>query len=176
MVQRYPIRQKWLVLTLLTWLSNEQELYLLPKFSHFFQDVILLDGEGHKCRPFSTLLEDNGMAFPENVDIDPKKTILLLPYSSGTTGLPKGVMLSHFNVINSLRQAIKWVCFLNTFRRFITVLSAIIYLYEMLKDSTWLAFLIPYWFYNEWMNPLLNHFAKFAKWCFFREALLKLSK
>jgi long-subunit acyl-CoA synthetase (AMP-forming) len=53
---------------------------------------------------FNTLMEDDGKSFPENVDIDPKKDVLLMPYSSGTTGLPKGVMLSHHNIVSNLLQ------------------------------------------------------------------------
>jgi len=39
-----------------------------------------------------------------NVDIDPMKQIVVLPYSSGTTGLPKGVMLSHNHIITNTLQ------------------------------------------------------------------------
>ncbi|PVD26202.1 hypothetical protein C0Q70_13871 [Pomacea canaliculata] len=53
---------------------------------------------------FGSLMEDDGKDFPENVDIDPAKHVLTLPYSSGTTGLPKGVMLSHRNIISNLLQ------------------------------------------------------------------------
>ncbi|XP_052265932.1 uncharacterized protein LOC127868322 isoform X2 [Dreissena polymorpha] len=67
--------------------------------------IIVIDGEADKCRPFSSLLDDDGQMFPENTDIDTRGTILTLPYSSGTTGLPKGVMLSHFNMVNNLQQA-----------------------------------------------------------------------
>nr|XP_039267272.1 4-coumarate--CoA ligase 1-like [Styela clava] len=45
---------------------------------------------------------DNGSAFPRNVQIDPCEDILFLPYSSGTTGLPKGVMLTHHNFISCI--------------------------------------------------------------------------
>ena len=41
---------------------------------------------------------------PEPVSIDPERDLAVLPYSSGTTGLPKGVMLSHYNLTSNIRQ------------------------------------------------------------------------
>lgn len=40
--------------------------------------------------------------FPTQVN--PSEDVLVLPYSSGTTGLPKGVMLTHRNIIANLQQ------------------------------------------------------------------------
>ncbi len=41
---------------------------------------------------------------PHPVDLQPKEDLAALPYSSGTTGLPKGVMLTHFNLVSNVRQ------------------------------------------------------------------------
>ncbi len=41
---------------------------------------------------------------PPAVSIDPAHDLAVLPYSSGTTGLPKGVMLTHRNVVAQLNQ------------------------------------------------------------------------
>ena len=41
---------------------------------------------------------------PPAVPIEPERDLAALPYSSGTTGFPKGVMLTHFNLTTNLRQ------------------------------------------------------------------------
>ena len=54
---------------------------------------------------FKDLMNDDGSHFcnrPKN--IDPKEDVLVIPYSSGTTGLPKGVMLTHYNLVANLCQ------------------------------------------------------------------------
>ncbi|XP_077869836.1 uncharacterized protein LOC144362337, partial [Saccoglossus kowalevskii] len=57
------------------------------------------------CRSFvADLMEDDGSAFPINVRINPAEDVVALPYSSGTTGLPKGVMLTHRNMVCNLHQ------------------------------------------------------------------------
>ena len=43
-------------------------------------------------------------ADPPTVAIDPSTDVVVLPYSSGTTGLPKGVMLTHRNLVANLAQ------------------------------------------------------------------------
>jgi acyl-CoA synthetase (AMP-forming)/AMP-acid ligase II len=40
----------------------------------------------------------------EQVEVDPDEHVVVLPYSSGTTGLPKGVMLTHRNLVANLAQ------------------------------------------------------------------------
>lgn len=41
---------------------------------------------------------------PPAVNIDPAQDVCALPYSSGTSGIPKGVMLTHRNIVANLLQ------------------------------------------------------------------------
>ncbi len=40
----------------------------------------------------------------DQVPVDVHDDVVVLPYSSGTTGLPKGVMLTHFNLVSNIAQ------------------------------------------------------------------------
>jgi acyl-CoA synthetase (AMP-forming)/AMP-acid ligase II len=52
---------------------------------------------------FAALLEPSNAALPAPT-ADAAETLAALPYSSGTTGLPKGVMLSHYNLVANSYQ------------------------------------------------------------------------
>lgn len=45
----------------------------------------------------------------EHVDIDPKEDIALLQYTGGTTGKPKGVMLTHYNLVSNTQMCTAWM-------------------------------------------------------------------
>ena len=65
------------------------------------EDVFVV-GEAEGAVSVTELLGDPGEA-PE-VAIDPAEDLAVLPYSSGTTGLPKGVMLTHRNLVANVCQ------------------------------------------------------------------------
>lgn len=80
--------------------ANIEELFVFDTFDTL--DSSDPQGAGCGATPFSSLLESDGK-FPE-VAINPLEDLVALPYSSGTTGLPKGVMLTHHNLVANMCQ------------------------------------------------------------------------
>src|SRR3954452_23543047 len=64
-------------------------------------EIVVLDGADGHANLFDLLGED---APSVQVDIDPANDLVTLPYSSGTTALPKGVMLTHRNLVTNVCQ------------------------------------------------------------------------
>lgn len=46
-----------------------------------------------------TMKQDNGDVFNTPPIMDPKVAVAFILFSGGTTGKPKGVMLTHFNMV-----------------------------------------------------------------------------
>ncbi len=72
------------------------------------EKIIVIDGDSHGGREsdgqlsYQSLLDDSGSLFnPVSSDIH---STAVLPYSSGTTGLPKGVMLTHHSITSNVLQ------------------------------------------------------------------------
>ena len=66
-------------------------------------ELVFAFGGAEGAQPFTALLEES--APPPDVPINPREDTAVLLYSSGTTGLPKGVMLTHYNVLANICQA-----------------------------------------------------------------------
>ncbi|MFC8732103.1 AMP-binding protein [Luteimicrobium sp. NPDC057192] len=68
-------------------------------------DVVVLDGPGEAADEHPSLRDwlTAGHAAPD-VTFDPATHLAVLPYSSGTTGLAKGVMLTHRNLVANVAK------------------------------------------------------------------------
>jgi acyl-CoA synthetase (AMP-forming)/AMP-acid ligase II len=67
--------------------------------------VVVLDGPGEAADGHPNAADLLGPAHPApDVSFDPETHLAALPYSSGTTGNPKGVMLTHRNLVSNVAQ------------------------------------------------------------------------
>ena len=64
-------------------------------------------GQDLRIIPFDKLVSQGNRLDP--VEIDPEKDIALLQYTGGTTGIPKGAMLTHANVTANTEQVRLWM-------------------------------------------------------------------
>jgi acyl-CoA synthetase (AMP-forming)/AMP-acid ligase II len=76
---------------------------LLEKSQGARLDETFVFGEAEGATPFAEILDEDGE--PPPVEIDPRRDLVALPYSSGTTGVSKGVMLTHRNCVANVAQA-----------------------------------------------------------------------
>lgn len=82
-------------------LIHDVDLSGLPALKHVFYTR---SGAG-AAQSFTSLLKQRTNPLPWS-DFDPKEAIASLPYSSGTTGLPKGVRLTHSNLVVNVFQTL----------------------------------------------------------------------
>jgi len=72
----------------------------LPKL----KNIIVIGEEKH---PGTSLFKELIEKYPSNppkVKINPKKDLAVIQYTAGTTGLPKGCMLTHYNMVSCMFQ------------------------------------------------------------------------
>jgi len=85
------------LLTVPTFLAKAREAAAKSRIEEVF-----VFGEAEGATPFAALLA--GGSKPPAIAFNPAEDLVVLPYSSGTTGLPKGVMLTHRNIVANLCQ------------------------------------------------------------------------
>ena len=67
------------------------------------EQLLVIKRGSDDAKSFWELIE-HAPATPPPLSIDPSEDLAVLPYSSGTTGLSKGVMLTHSNLVSNVQQ------------------------------------------------------------------------
>jgi acyl-CoA synthetase (AMP-forming)/AMP-acid ligase II len=76
-------------------------LNLKPKLPNLDTIILAGRGEGPQLYSFVSLIEDGRKLSLPSVDIDPREDLAMLLYTSGTTGQPKGAMISHYAAVRA---------------------------------------------------------------------------
>lgn len=84
--------------------SVHERLAEFPVLKHFIQ----LDAKSSSYETFSDMLEAGNVVSDEELQRRESSLhcddVINMQYTSGTTGFPKGVMLTHYNIVNNARQ------------------------------------------------------------------------
>ena len=84
----------------------------MPKFKAFLGSLLKkIPSRKVERRPnahFFTELMAKYEAKPPKVEIDPKEDLATLQYTGGTTGIPKGAMITHMNHVSNIVMAVEW--------------------------------------------------------------------
>ncbi|HZW82453.1 MAG TPA: long-chain fatty acid--CoA ligase [Candidatus Deferrimicrobium sp.] len=91
-----------------------------------------------KAISFESLLKENPPNPPEVV-INPKEDIAVLQYTGGTTGVAKGVMLTHANLLSNVVQTSNWLPLVEGEERFLVVLP-LFHVYSMTLNNNLAVF------------------------------------
>ena len=75
---------------------------LILFFSFQIGTISISDNTQSSATPFEEALKNDGSGYDKRPNFDLDKTLGILPFSSGTTGLPKGVMLNHSKLTSSI--------------------------------------------------------------------------
>ena len=68
----------------------------------YLLQTTIVSGTHPGCLPLAELMADDGSLFPDDLVFNPREDVAVIPYSSGTTGFPKGVMLTHYNIVSMM--------------------------------------------------------------------------
>ncbi|MET3682588.1 long-chain acyl-CoA synthetase [Alkalibacillus flavidus] len=70
--------------------------------------MVVKPEHGGGTHVWTSMLEEADGQYYE-YDIDPEEDLALLQYTGGTTGYPKGVMLTHFNLVSNTQMSDYWL-------------------------------------------------------------------
>lgn len=81
--------------------------YLFPIIQRFKGAALRVDDDENRYWRLKTLLKET-RPFQTFESIEPEKDLALLQYTGGTTGVAKGVMLTHRNLVANVIQCRRW--------------------------------------------------------------------